>query len=362
MRVVNSVRSSPVWVAIFLGVAGSAAGQVPDTAQRRPAPAVVIGQVVDSGGVGVDGAEVMILSPDDKPVTEATASDSRGNFKFPRVPPGGPYTFIARKLGYKPARGRGIHVPAGDTLRLRFVLNPTVVVLDPLFVKGRRKSRSSLFADEFASKVKIYRNALNLMAWYRPYMLGDPEFCSPPDSFGLPVQDRIRFRPTRNLSFYTGGSQHQVKRSWLDSLRFGNGMDDPNLPYVRQIYVNGLRVDQPNNPMRTPARMLRSIPSEHIAEMHYIDCWDKTMPLGMQYAIFITLKPMSPQLQDSVMGFVLAQAAAAGPIEGKVMSVKRPSRQVWDSILQVLTGRDPVPKDSGGDSATAGTSEAGTSP
>ncbi len=59
-------------------------------------------------------------------------------------------------------------------------------------VKGRRGHRSSLFADEFASKTKIYRDALTLMTWQRPYMLGDPEFCSPPDSFGRPIQDRPR--------------------------------------------------------------------------------------------------------------------------------------------------------------------------
>jgi hypothetical protein len=338
MRFGEWMLSSSAWVTVFLPIAGTAVGQVPDSAQRRPA--AVIGQVVDSSGVGVGGAEIMVLAGD-KPVADPTASDPQGNFRFHGLPPGGPYTLVARQMGYQPARGRGFHLRAGDTLRLRFVLNPIVVVLDSITVKGRRKSRSSFFADEFASKVKVRRNALDLIAWHRPYMLGDPEFCSPPDSFGRPTQDRTRFKPTRNLSLYTGESQAGVKRLWLDPLRFGSDIDTDSmsLPYVRQVYVNGLRVDRPGDPIRTPLRMLRAIPSHHVAEMHYIDCWDKTMALGMQYSIFVTLKSLSPAQQDSMFRFILAGAAASGPVDGKVLSVKRPTRAAWDSIIQLLTGR-----------------------
>src|SRR5262249_24565705 len=121
---------------------------------------------------------------------------------------------------------------------------------------------------------------------------------------------------------------------------YGGGMAEPSLPYVRQVYVNGLRVDRPGDPIRTPLRMLRALPSTYIAEMHYIDCWNTSVPLGMQYSIFVTLKPLSRAQQDSVSLFTLAAAPPAGPMEGSVMSIKRPSRETWDSVVRVLTGRD----------------------
>ena len=50
-----------------------------------------------------------------------------------------------------------------------------------------------------------------------------------------------------------------TRKPWVDSLRYGSGFNDSlSLPYVRQVYVNGLRVDRPNDPIRTPLRMLRA--------------------------------------------------------------------------------------------------------
>lgn len=341
-----SLRSHLALLGFAFVATTAAAGQSPDSAQH--VPAMVLGTVVDTTGAGISDAEIVVLAGD-TPVVRPAISDSQGNFRIRRLPPGGPYTFIARKMGYKPSRGRDFQVKNGDTLRLRFVLEPVVVVLAPITVKGRRRDRSRIFADEFASKVKIYRNALDLMTWYRPYMLGDPEFCSPPDSFGRPINDRLRLRVTRNLIFNSMGKEERLdsftSKPWLDSLKFSGAMTEPNLPYVRQIFVNGLRADRPGDPIRTPLRILRAIPTQHIAEMHYVDCWDQSMPVGMQYSIVVILKPLTPVQRDSMFDFILAQAASIGPIEGNVMSIKRPTREVWDSLVQVLTGRDTAAAD-----------------
>ncbi len=85
-----------------------------------------------------------------------------------------------------------------------------------------------------------------------------------------------------------GERVYTIRKQWLDSLRYGGGMAEPPLPTYGSVYVHGLRVDRPGDPIRTPLRMLRAIPSTYIAEMHYIDRWNMSVPLGMRYSIFVT--------------------------------------------------------------------------
>ena len=89
------LRTFTAW-SVLSGIgAATVVSQVPDTTRRQPA--LVTGQVVDSGGVGIADAEIMILAGD-KSLVAPTASDSRGAFRFRGVPPGGPYTLLARKI------------------------------------------------------------------------------------------------------------------------------------------------------------------------------------------------------------------------------------------------------------------------
>lgn len=322
----------------------TAVGQVPDSVHSRPA--VVIGKVIDTTNVPLSGVEIMVLEGD-RPIVQSVTSDSLGRFKLRRVPVGGPYTFIARKMGYQPSRGGGIRV-SGDTLQLRFVLHPVVVVLQDIRVKGRR-DRYGLSEDDIASKSKKgYHDLLDLIAWQRPFMLGDPYMCSPLDSLGNPIPDEPRIRITRNLVF--GPGQGGRKSRPADAVRFYNGIDDdisgPRLSFVRHIYINGMQVDIPNDPFHTPWRILRAIPMQHVAQMRYIDCWDRSVPIWMQYSLIVTLKPLPPAQADSLFHFILAQARPAGIIGDRVLSVKHPTRQVWDSLVRLLTGRDSAANDS----------------
>jgi len=344
-----SVSGYTVFVLIMLLLwTTSAVCQQSDTGHIQRS--IVIGQVVDSFGGKMPSVEISVLRADTgQSIMTPVLSDTQGNFRIVGVPFGGPYTFFARKFGYRPSRGRGIMVTK-DTVKLRFVLNPGVVELPPITVKAQR-DRYALSADEIGKKMKGHRDLVDLMAWRRPFMFGDPYMCSPLDSLGVPINDEVRIRITRNLVF--GPGQAQRKSRPADAIRMWNGIDPLTLNFVRHVYVNGMRVDIPHDPIHTPERMLRSIPMQHVAEVRYTDCWDKTIPIDMQYSLFVTLKPLPKEQADSVYRFILAQAAAAGPVEGRVMSVNRPSRQQWDSLVRSIIGRDPVNDSTAGDSASS---------
>lgn len=310
---------------------------------------MVLGEVLDTAGAPLAGAEIAVMR-DEQLLGQPVLSDSGGRFALRQVPRGGPYTFVARKIGYQASRGRGIRVSAG-TVRLRFVLHAVVVVLPEIAVKGRR-DRNAIFADEITAKQKGYRDLLDLIAWRRPFMLGDPYMCSPLDSLGNPIFDEPRIRITRNLVFGPGQGRgkERGKSRPADQVRNYDGIDTtlggPRLSFVRHVYINGLQADIPNDPIHTPWRILRAIPMPYVASMRYIDCTDTSVPIWMQYALVVTLKPLPPAQADSVYRFILAQARLAGPIGGRVLSVEHPTRQVWDSLVRLLTGRDSVANDS----------------
>jgi hypothetical protein len=82
-------------------------------AGERQAPDVIAGRVVDTAGVAVLGAQVLIASDTThaalRPETPRTVTDSLGRFRVDSVSPGR-YGLIARRIGYKWARGM-IDVP-----------------------------------------------------------------------------------------------------------------------------------------------------------------------------------------------------------------------------------------------------------
>lgn len=326
MRLDRSVPAlAGVWLALVLPAAVLVAGGLATTglaAQQadsvKARPATIVGHVIDSTGAAIADAEVLVTRGGDSALVKTGKSNKRGNVVLRDIPAGGPYILTARKLGYGPARGE-VRLRDGDTLYVDFELPPYAVALAPIIVKARR-NRYVLTADDL--KPKIYRNALEALAWRRKDMLGDPEWCSPPDSFNQPTRDRTRIKLNDRMQFYSAkGDEHLsgiAKRPWLDSIRFGSFFDDVSLPYVKRVYVNGIRADVPGDPIRTPARVLRETPSERIEEMRYVDCWDSTMPLGMQYSLFLVLKPPSREEQDSIIRTITQR------------------REVWDSILRSL--------------------------
>jgi hypothetical protein len=102
-----------------------------DTAARRDSvPAILIGRVTDSAGVGLAGAEIALHQSDKMRVI---TGDS-GEFRFAGIP-AGTRVFNVRRLGFEPASFTAVLKP-GKTHRATFTLTasahglPTVAVAD----------------------------------------------------------------------------------------------------------------------------------------------------------------------------------------------------------------------------------------
>ncbi len=319
--------SSAGLVIFALGSSSSASGQVRDSA--KVFTATLVGRVIDTSNSAVAGAEVVVTRASDSAVVGTATSNKKGNVTLKQLPAGGPYIVTARKIGYGAARGT-VQLQAGDTLYIDFELPPFAVTLAPLTVTARR-NRLSIAADQFDPK--HYRDALSLLLDRRRDMLGDPERCAPPDPrLGGPGKDSLvtaRVRIKDNLTVLglpQGGTKKDSlwrklqRRPWLDSLRYA--FDVRDIPYVQQLYVNGQRVDWSKvqgpqlvngrivdtflaPPGRSVVDELRNIPADQIAEIRYADCWDQSVPFYMQYALYVTLKPPSRAVQDSILRSIM---------------------------------------------------------
>jgi hypothetical protein len=118
-------------VAVCAAVRGVSAQQPPaDTAHRDSLPAVLIGHVVDSTGVGLSGAEITLVKSDR---FRAITSDS-GAFRIAGLP-AGTDVFNVRRIGYESASFTAVLKP-GRTHRATLTLTaaaqplPTVSVAD----------------------------------------------------------------------------------------------------------------------------------------------------------------------------------------------------------------------------------------
>ncbi len=79
--------------------------------------------------------------------------------------------------------------------------------------------------------------------------------------------------------------------------------------------MNGERLDWPKIehgdsmepvPGRTVVDELRRIPADQIVEeIRYADCWDQSVPFYMTYALYVTTKPPSREVQDSVLRSIM---------------------------------------------------------
>jgi hypothetical protein len=281
-------RSLAALLCVSAGSAGLLLCQVPN--KTNATGATIVGRVIDTVGVPLEGAEVAVtltVSRDSSVVRNAT-SDRRGNVVFADLPAGGPYTLAARKIGFGSARGSDVHLKGGDTLRVDFELPSVGVALPTITVTSRRGSRFAIAADEI--EARKYPNALELAAWKRPYMLGDPDQCSPPLPPPWPVP--------RNA----GG---MGRRPWLNLSQFYDVFNPPYSPYVQRVYVNGRRIDRPGE---SPLIALHDVPSSQIAEMRYVDCTQTTD--AWPYSIYIVLKSPSKEVQDSIWRSITRGAPA----------------------------------------------------
>src|SRR5512146_378544 len=126
-------RAAHWWplVAVCAAVRGMSAQQPPaDTAHRDSLPAVLIGHVVDSTGIGLAGAEITLVKSD----KFRTITGDSGVFRIAGLP-AGTDVFNVRRIGYESASFTAVLKP-GKTHRATMTLSasaqprPTVSVAD----------------------------------------------------------------------------------------------------------------------------------------------------------------------------------------------------------------------------------------
>ena len=268
-------RPCAAWLLLVVGAVGPALGQ--GRGKPKASQATLVGRVVDTVGIPIADAEVIVTRGRDTAASKRAMSNARGDVLLRDLAPGGPYTLLARRIGYGSARGTDVYLQADDTLRVDFELPPVGVTLPTITVRSRQGSRFLITAEDF--NPAEHPDALNLVAWKRPYMLGDPDRCSAPPSppWPMPV--------TRGIG----------RRPWVEASRFFDIFNPPYSPYVQRVYVNGDRIDVPG---QSPLIALHEIPSDSIAEIRYVDCTDQTG--AWPYSIYVVLKPPSRPVQDSI--------------------------------------------------------------
>src|SRR5262249_54906693 len=110
--------------------AGTTVAQKPDSARRDSLPAVLIGRVTDSTGIGLVGAEITLFHSE----TVRTVSGDSGQSRLAGLV-AGTSVFNVRRIGFEPASFTAVLRP-GRTHRATMVLTasasplPTVAVSD----------------------------------------------------------------------------------------------------------------------------------------------------------------------------------------------------------------------------------------
>jgi hypothetical protein len=152
-------------VAATVLTAGALGAQQPDSARRDSLPAVLIGRVTDSAGVGLVGAEITLFKSEN---IRAIAGDS-GQFRLAGLVPG-TSVFNVRRIGFEPASFTAVLHP-GRTHRTTMVLTasaaplPTVSVSDTAVTShwldafDRRKSNSR---GTFFTRAEIVRKGARM--------------------------------------------------------------------------------------------------------------------------------------------------------------------------------------------------------
>jgi hypothetical protein len=108
-------------VFLFLLLAVTAAGRA-----QTPGIGAIRGQVVDSAGAPVAGAEINVAN-EATGFTRTTRSDARGNYTLPELPLTGTYRIRASHEGLATQERTGIQLRGGQTAAIDVVLNPTAV-------------------------------------------------------------------------------------------------------------------------------------------------------------------------------------------------------------------------------------------
>jgi hypothetical protein len=251
--VTASSRTRSLCCAVF--VAGAARG----VAAQATAQAVVHTFVVDSAGAAVTSADLAVMHGLSTVVARGT-TDRFGRATLRFAAEAGDYDLVVRKMGY-PRSDRFFAIEARDTLALSVVVPPpSAQSLDPVRVTARADLKTRVYsidADAIAASKRPLFTGWDIIKKMRPDMAGDRAPCVD-DKVNLWVNgQRIRLVPPNEMAI----AREHVSRQQA----------------VRGIY--------------DVMFALYDIRPEHIAEMHFHDCFDTSVPdVGGSNALFVVLK------------------------------------------------------------------------
>lgn len=105
--------------------------------------ATVVGQVVDSDGQGVSGAQVIVTNTSTG-VERQTLTREGGRFLLTGLRPGGPYLVAVQLIGYAEARAEDVELGLGETRQVNLTLRIEAVELGELRVLGEARSNTGV--------------------------------------------------------------------------------------------------------------------------------------------------------------------------------------------------------------------------
>jgi hypothetical protein len=247
---------------------------------------VVRVRVVDSAGTPIANAEVSALHGLNTVVAGgATDSAGRRTFNIPRD--GGEYQVVARRIGYQ--RGDQFFTASRDTISIRIAIRATPRALPAVQITAQEDIKRRAYhvdADDIADSRRPILDGLDVLSKLRPDI----------------IYSRIPGCAARYV--------------WVNGRRITYPPIDPALAIKQRLRRQGASVLKHIGPTGmatvnlTIQSVMASIHPEHIAEVNFADCNDKTVEsVKGSSAVFVSLKP-GIAFEPGIGSYVAATGAA----------------------------------------------------
>lgn len=251
-------------------------------AGAQTSSATVRVRVVDTAGKPIAGVEVSVSA--NRLTLASGITDAAGKHTL-HVPLGhAEYDLAARRIGF--LRGdRFFAAREKDTLSFEMILHGAVTTLNPVVVSAAVTSREKAYnidADEIARSSRPLFDANDIIDKLRPEMRTSraPDVCGSSYSEPYPPLSNIWVNGRRVplLKQYTNDEK---PASLVEKAPSNKAVSIADMPHVDRSWIH----DQANE-------ILHGIKPEHVAEMHYLDCYDTWMAdINGRNAVYIVLKP-----------------------------------------------------------------------
>ncbi|MEO7085009.1 MAG: carboxypeptidase-like regulatory domain-containing protein [Gemmatimonadaceae bacterium] len=264
--ILSGLRLAAATLVLSTGV--SAGAQAPRTS-------AVDVTVTDASGTRLAGVELTLRRLGARDVVSA-ATDQRGSHRFEVPDDTGALSLVARKIGYAPS-AQEFRVDPNAPAAVTIVLARAPATLDTTVIAADipRSKKYYIGATEIATSSRYIGDALDAVSKLQPAMMGDGYRLCPGVKYIWVNGQRIYSAPI-------GGSSPRGNRVSAAGVR------------ERPVSSGNVR-DQMLLSTGPPgvADVLASIHAEHLAEIRYVNCWDKPpLPgVGGSDALFIVLKP-----------------------------------------------------------------------